>query len=82
MGASAWADDTYETVYTRAAVADWTEADKADWNASSAVEVNATYGLGANANQTATYVSKSFNIADNSKVKYEVEWTFATATGR
>ena len=82
MGTSAWAEDTYETVYTRAAVTDWTDDDKTDWNASSAVEVNATNGLGANANQTATYVSKSFSIADNSKVKYEVDWTFATATGR
>lgn len=82
VGASAWAEDTYETVYTRAAVSDWTDADKTDWNASSAVEVNATNGLGANANLTATYVSKSFTVADNCKIKYEVDWVFGTATGR
>lgn len=83
VGASAWADDyTYETVYTRAAVTDWTTDDMADWNAINGVEINATYGLGANANMTATYVSKSFVAGNNSMVKYEVDWTFATATGR
>ena len=82
VGASAWADDVYETVYTRAAVSDWTSDDKTDWNASSAVEVSSTNGLGANANLTATYVSKTFTIGSKYKVKYEVDWTFACATGR
>ncbi len=76
-----WAEDTFTTVYTRA-LSDWTDADKSDWNASGAVEVNATNGLGANANLTATYLNKSFTIADRAKVKYEVDWTFACATGR
>ena len=76
-----WAQDAYETVYTRA-LAQWTADDLTDWNASSAVEINATNGLGANANLTATYVKKTFDIKDNAKVKYEVDWTYATATGR
>ena len=77
----AWADDVYDEVYSRA-VNEWVNDDKTDWNASGAVEINATNGLGANANLTATYVSKSFSIKDNAKVKYVVDWTFATATGR
>jgi len=81
MCGSAWAEDTYEIVYSRA-LAEWTDADKTEWNASSAVEVNTTYGLGANANSTATYVSQSFDVSDNAKIKYEVDWTYATATGR
>ena len=81
VGTSAWADD-YSSIYTRPAVGNWTNDDKTDWSASSAVEVNATYGLGANANSTATYVTKTFTVGANNKVKYEVDWSFATATGR
>ena len=77
----AWAEDTYESVYTHA-LADWTSDDITAWSGSNAVEVSTTYGLGANANLTATYVSKSFIIGEKYKVKYEVDWTFATATGR
>lgn len=77
----AWAEDTYESVYSKV-LADWSDDDKTDWNASGAVEVNTTNGIGANNNQTATYLSKSFSVADGSKIKYEVDWTFATATGR
>lgn len=75
-------EDLSEDVYSRAKVTDWTDDDKTDWNASSAVEVNATNGLGANANLTATYLSKTFTIGKDYKVTYEVDWTFATATGR
>ncbi len=71
-----------ESVYSRAAVGEWTADDKTDWSASSAVEVNAANGLGANANQSATYITKSFAIGKDYKVTYEVDWTFATATGR
>lgn len=78
---NAWAQDAYETVYTRA-LAGWITDDLTDWNASSAVEINADYGIGANANLTATYVNKTFDIKENAKVKYEVDWTYATATGR
>ncbi len=82
VGGNAWADDVYTSVYTRAAVGDWTTDDKTDWNASSAVEINTDNGLGANANLTATYVNKSFAIGAGNKVKYEVDWVYATATGR
>lgn len=82
LGIAEIPEDLSESVYSRAAVGEWTEADKADWNASSAVEVNAENGLGANANMTATYVYKSFTIGKDYKVTYEVDWTFATATGR
>lgn len=82
LGIAEIPEDLSENVYSRATVSEWTDADKADWNASSAVEVNATNGLGANANLTATYVFKSFTIGKDYKVTYEVDWTFATATGR
>ena len=82
MGSNAWADDVYTSVYSRAAVGNWTSDDKTDWSASSAVEVNATYGLGADANQTVTYVTKTFTTKENSKIKYEVDWSFGCATGR
>lgn len=78
---NALAQDAYETVYTRA-LSGWTADDLTDWNASSAVEINADYGIGANANLTATYLTKNFDVAENAKVKYEVDWTYATATGR
>lgn len=82
LGIAEIPEDLSEDVYSRAAVSEWTADDKTDWNASSAVEVNATNGLGANANLTATYLSKTFTIGKDYKVTYEVDWTFATATGR
>ena len=82
LGIAEIPEDLSEDVYSRAKVTDWTDDDKTDWNASSAVEVNATNGLGANANLTATYLSKTFTIGKDYKVTYEVDWTFATATGR
>ena len=79
---SAWADD-WTTVYTRAAVTDWTSADATDWNGgeSGYLSVSETFGLGATSNLTASS-TKSFTIADNSKVKYVVEWTYGGAPGR
>ena len=77
-----WAQDVYEQLYTRS-LTSWTSNDLTDWNAlSNVVEINADYGLGANASQTATYVTKTFTTKTNAKVKYEVDWTFSTATGR
>ncbi len=81
-GMNAWAEDEYTTLYERASVSDWVDTDKTDWNASSAVGIDATYGIGANANTTATYLSKTFSTTDKYKVKYVVDWTFACATGR
>lgn len=82
LGIAEIPEDLSESVYSRAAVGEWKEADKSEWNAISAVEVNATNGLGAAGNTSATYISKSFAIGKDYKVTYEVDWTFATATGR
>lgn len=82
LGIAVIPEDLSEQVYSRAAVGEWKDSDKADWNAIAAVEVNATNGLGASGNGSATYVNKSFTIGKNYKVTYEVDWTFATATGR
>lgn len=81
ISAGAWAADSYDGIYTRT-LSQWSEADKTAWNASGAVTADATNGIGANANSTATYLNKSFSIESGSKIKYEVEWAFATATGR
>ena len=76
-----WAQDEYTEIYKRA-LADWTADDLTDWNAGSGVTADATNGIGAAANSTATYVTKTFAVGDNSKIKYEVDWTFQAATGR
>ena len=86
VGASAWAQDEYTEIYKRS-LSDWTAEDVTDWNGNSNVVADAdtmltTNGLGANASATATYVAKTFTVGDNNKVKYEVDWTFATAAGR
>lgn len=80
-GSNAWAEDEYTSVYSRT-LAQWTDADLTDWHASNGVAINATNGIGIKANQTATYLNKSFSIESQSKIKYEVEWAFGTATGR
>lgn len=77
----AWAEDTYESVYERA-VDDWTVNDSTEWSKSTSVKLDASKGLGADGNQTATYLSKAFTVADGSKIKYVVDWTYSTATGR
>lgn len=77
---SAWADDAYETVYTRATVNDWVEGDKADWGGNSNLAIDAN-GFGFPTNQTAS-ATKSFTITANAKVKYEVDWYFGSSTAR
>ena len=83
VGASAWAEDTYETVYTRAAVTDWSDDDKTDWGNSSLI-IDDTNGLYFNpTNPGAAYsATKTFTIAENAKVKYEVNWYVGSSTGR
>jgi len=84
VGGSAWAQDTYETVYTRAAVSDWKETDKADWGGNSNLTIDATYGLYFNTTKpgSAYSATKSFEIEENAKVKYEVNWYTGNSTGR
>lgn len=78
----AWAEDVYTSVYSRAAVGNWTNSDVSDWNGISGVAVNETNGLGISAASTSTYISKSFSIDKDYKVKYEVDWYYSTSTGR
>ena len=84
VGASAWAEDVYETVYTRATVGAWTTDDIADWGNSSDATINATHGLYfelTNPNH-AYSATKTFAIEENAKIKYEVSWYTGNSTGR
>ena len=81
---SAWADDVYEPVYTRAAVSAWTEDDLTEWGGDTNLTIDENYGLYFNTTKpSAAYsATKSFSIAKNAKVKYEVTWYTGNSTGR
>lgn len=84
VGSNAWADDVYTTVYTRANVSAWTNDDLADWGGNTNLTLDATHGLYFNTTKpgSAYSATKSFTIADNAKVKYEVNWYTGNSTGR
>lgn len=73
--------DEPTVLYERGFETDWTNADLTDWNAASNVAINAN-GIGVNANQTVTYVNKTFSTSENAIIEYDVTWVFGTATGR
>lgn len=64
------AQDTYEEVYSRTT---WSETDITDWGGNASLGIDATYGLGFNV-ISGNSVEKTFTIAENSKIKYEVSW--------
>jgi len=81
MSGSVWADDDYETVYTRAAVANWTSDDATDWN-NAALTHDESHGLYFNGktDNGSFSATKSFTIDENSKIKYELTWVVGGAT--
>lgn len=83
-GMNAWAEDTYEIVYTRATVSSWGTTDIADWGGNSNLTVDAAHGLFFNPTKpgSAYLATKSFSIEENAKVKYEVSWYVGLSTGR
>lgn len=64
------AQDTYEEVYSRTT---WSETDITDWGGNASLGIDATYGLGFNVT-SGNSAEKTFTIAENSKIKYEVSW--------
>ena len=74
MAVGAWggvnAQDTYEEVYSRTT---WSETDITDWGGNASLGIDATYGLGFNV-ISGNSAEKTFTIAENSKIKYEVSW--------
>ena len=78
---SAWADDAYETVYTRAAIANWTSDDVTDWG-NATLTHDETHGLYFNGktDNGSFSATKSFTIDENSKIKYELTWVVGGAT--
>lgn len=64
------AQDTYEEVYSRTT---WSETDITDWGGNASLGIDATYGLGFNV-ISGNSAEKTFTIAENSKIKYEVSW--------
>ena len=82
VGGNAWAEDTYENVYAKAAT-DWADADKSDWG-NTTLNVDATNGLYFNPRKpSAAYsASKTFTIEENAKIKYEAVWYVGSSTGR
>lgn len=97
LGTSAWAEDTYTEIYSRVATFGaeniWTESDLTDWGGNSnlklslptgADDAGTYYGLGFETTQpgSAYSATKSFDISDNSKIKYEVKWYTGNSTGR
>ena len=81
MGASAWVDDAYETVYTRATIANWTSDDVTDWGNATLThdEAHGLYFNGKTDNGSFS-ATKSFTIDENSKIKYELSWVVGGAT--
>lgn len=64
------AEETYEEVYSRTT---WSETDITDWGGNASLGIDATYGLGFNV-ISGNSAEKTFTIAENSKIKYEVSW--------
>lgn len=84
VGASAWAEDSYTTLYekTLSGGTAWTTDDIADWSGTTTkLSINANYGLYYDSNQTDN-AYKAFTIKENSKIKYEITWYFGGAVGR
>ena len=84
LGTSAWAEETYNEIYSRAVdtsngATAWSSADATDWGKSD-MTIGAN-GMGLDANTTYT-ITKTFEIKDNSKVKYEIDWYMGAGTGR
>lgn len=82
MAIGAWggvnAQDTYEEVYSRSTT-NWSSSDINEWGGNTNLKVDATKGLGFNINTTNS-AEKTFTIADNSKIKYEISWTMGNST--
>lgn len=76
-GVGAYADDTYTDVYSRTA-STWVEADKTEWGGNTNLTIDETLGLGFDTN-AASSATKTFSIAENAKVKYEITWRIASS---
>lgn len=72
------AQDTYEEVYSRSTT-NWSSSDINEWGGNTNLKVDATKGLGFDINTTNS-AEKTFTIADNSKIKYEISWTMGYST--
>ena len=85
LAVTANAEDTYTTVYDKQLTGDnaWSETDKTEWNNSSLI-VDESHGLYFNPTKPgAPYsASKTFDITDNAKVKYDIQWYVGNSTGR
>lgn len=93
----AMAEDSYTEIYSRTteygANNIWTENDIADWGGNSNLQLSVPteagstdsyHGLWFNTTKPGSSYSatKSFDVTDNAKVKYEINWYFANSTGR
>ncbi len=84
MGASAWAQDSYTTLYekTLSGGTAWTADDITGWSGTTTkLSINASYGL-YYSSQNTDNAYKAFTIKKNSKIKYEITWYFGGAVGR
>lgn len=82
MAVGAWggvnAEDAYTEIYSRSTT-NWSKTDITDWGGNTNLNVDATKGLGFDINTTNS-AEKTFSIADNSKIKYEISWTMGSQT--
>ena len=82
MAVGAWggvnAEDAYTEIYSRSTT-NWSKTDITDWGGNTNLNVDATKGLGFDINTTNS-AEKTFTIADNSKIKYEISWTMGSQT--
>ena len=87
VGGNAWAEDTYETVYSKS-LSKWTSTDVSatEWvatNVTPTISTDTGKGLCLSGAPIGGYsVKKSFTISSNAKVKYEGVWTVNRVTGR
>ena len=72
------AEDAYTEIYSRSTT-NWSKTDITDWGGNTNLNVDATKGLGFDINTTNS-AEKTFTIADNSKIKYEISWTMGSQT--
>lgn len=72
------AEDAYTEIYSRSTT-NWSKTDITDWGGNTNLNVDATKGLGFDINTTNS-AEKTFSIADNSKIKYEISWTMGSQT--
>ena len=82
VGAGAWADDEYTTVYQRTS---WTADDVTAWGSATNLAISSTTAtsgyFGFESPSSTSSATYGLTITSNAKVKYEAEWYIQSTYG-